>query len=94
MDMRVSWTIPSMRPNGSVSFQRGPGGGGPRPGGPGGRGGGQQPQRRFEMYLFASNLLNRVNRSAYVGIENSPLFGQATSAQAARRVELGWRFNF
>jgi hypothetical protein len=94
MDLRVSWTIPSMRPNGSVNFQRGPGGGGPRPGGPGGRGGGQQAQRRFEMYLFASNLLNRVNRSSYVGIENSPLFRQATSAQAARRVELGWRFNF
>jgi hypothetical protein len=97
-DMRLSWTIPSNRPNANVNFQRGPGGGGgqgPRPGGgPGGRGGGNQPQRRFEMYLFATNLLNRVNRSSYVGVQNSRLFGQATSAQAARRVELGWRFNF
>ncbi len=95
-DMRLSWTIPWQRPNGSVTFQRGPGGGGPRgpdhprPGGPGARNQG----RRFEMYLFASNLFNRVNRSAYVGVLTSPLFGQATSAQAARRVELGWRFAF
>jgi hypothetical protein len=95
-DMRISWTLPSMRPNGSVNFQRGPGGGGPRgPGGPGGRGpGNQQQQRRFEVYLSASNLFNRVNKTGYVGVMTSPLFLQATSAQAARRVELGWRFSF
>ena len=88
-DMRVSWTIPSARPNGNVNFQRGPGGGGPRgPGGP------QQSQRRFEVYLWASNLFNRVNRSGYVGVQTSPLFMQATSAQAARRIEMGWRFSF
>jgi hypothetical protein len=89
-DMRLSWTLPSMRPNGSVNFQRGPGGRGP--GGPGGRG--QGSQRRFEVYLWASNLFNRVNKSGYVGVLTSPLFMQATSAQAARRVELGWRFSF
>jgi hypothetical protein len=92
-DFRVSWTMPSMRPNGSVNFQRGPGGGGPRgPGGPGGPGG--QNQRRFEVYLSASNLFNRVNESGFVGVQTSPFFMQATSAQAARRVELGWRFSF
>jgi len=95
IDMRLSWTVPSSRPGGGVGFQRGPGGGGGGPrGGPGGRGAGNQPQRRFEMYLFATNLLNRVNRSSYVGVLTSPLFMQATSAQAARRVELGWRFSF
>jgi hypothetical protein len=97
-DMRVSWTLPSVRPNGSLNFQRGPGGGGggPRgPGGPGGRGGGnQQNQRRFEMYLSVQNLLNRVNKTSYVGVRTSPFFMQPTSAQAARRIELGWRYSF
>jgi hypothetical protein len=93
-DMRISWMLPSMRPNGSVNFQRGPGGGGPRgPGGPGG-GNNNNNQRRFEIYLWASNLFNRVNKSGYVGVETSPYFLRATSAQAARRVELGWRFSF
>jgi hypothetical protein len=90
-DMRLSWTVPSARPNATALFQRGPGGGGPR-GGPGGRG--QGSQRRFEVYLWASNVFNRVNRTGYVGVLSSPLFMQATSAQAARRVELGWRFSF
>jgi Carboxypeptidase regulatory-like domain len=94
-DVRISWTLPSMRPNGSLNFQRGPGGGGPRGGpGPGGRGQGNQSQRRFEVYLFATNLLNRVNKTGYVGVATSPYFMHATSAQAARRVELGWRFSF
>jgi hypothetical protein len=100
MDARLSWTIPAFRPNGFLNFQRGAGGGGggQRPGGPGGRGpggpGNQNPQRRFEMYLFATNILNRVNKSGYVGVQTSPFFMHATSAQAARRVELGWRFSF
>ena len=91
-DMRLSWTLPSMRPQGSALLQRGPGGGGGR--GPGGPGAGQGSQRRFEVYLWASNLLNRVNRSSFVGVESSPFFMQPTSAQAARRVEMGWRFSF
>ena len=80
--------------------QRGPGGGGgqgPRPGGPDRRGPGgpgQNQGKRLEMYWSVQNLLNRVNYSSYVGVLNSPLFGQPTSAQAARRMELGWRFSF
>jgi hypothetical protein len=46
------------------------------------------------MYLFVQNIFNRVNRSSWVGVLTSPLFRQPTSAQAARRVELGWRFSF
>ena len=107
-DLRISWTVPSQRPNGSINFQRGGGGGGggggaqgPR-GGPGGRGGGPaggpnartQVQRRFEMYLFVTNVFNRVNRTLYVGVLTSPYFGRATSAQAPRRMELGWRYSF
>jgi hypothetical protein len=100
-DMRISWTIPSQRPNGSLLAQRGPGPQGPR--GPGGPGGGQgrpggpgarNQGRRLEMYLFVTNLLNRVNRSSYVGVRTSQFFGQSTSAQAARRLELGTRFSF
>jgi hypothetical protein len=90
-DMRLSWTLPSMRSNGSANLQRGPGGGGPRGrGGPGG----QRSQQRFEIYLWASNLFNRVNKTGYVGVQTSPLFMRATTAQAARRVELGWRYSF
>jgi hypothetical protein len=92
-DLRISWTLPSLRQSGSMNLQRGPGGGG-GPRGPGGRGPGANQGRRFEVYLFASNLLNRVNKMGYVGVMTSPLFMQATSAQAARRVELGWRFSF
>jgi hypothetical protein len=93
-DFRLSWTLPQFRTNGSaiINAQRGPGGGGPR--GPGGRPGGPNQQRRFEVYLFASNVFNRVNRTGFVGQQNSQLFGQSTSAQAARRVEMGWRFSF
>jgi hypothetical protein len=95
-DLRISWTLPSQRPNNAVTFQRGPGGGGPPrgPAGPGGRPGQRNQGRRFEMYLFVTNLFNRVNYSSYVGVLTSTFFGQPTSAQAARRVELGWRFSF
>jgi hypothetical protein len=93
-DFRLSWAIPQFRPNAAGVFaQRGPGGpgGGPRGrGGPGNRG----PNRRFEMYLFVQNVFNRVNYSSYVGVLTSQYFGRPTSAQAARRVELGWRFSF
>lgn len=81
------------------SAQRGPGGGGgqgpgPRPGGPGGRGPNQNQGKRLEMYVSVQNLFNRVNYSSYVGVLTSPYFGLPTSAQAARRMELGWRFSF
>ena len=99
-DMRVSWRITG-RPITAqriVSAQRGPGGGqggGPRGGPGGGRGPGQRQEgKRLEMYWSVQNLFNRVNYGSYVGVLNSPLFGTPTSAQAARRMELGWRFSF
>ena len=46
------------------------------------------------MYLSVQNLFNRVNYMSYVGVLTSTFFGLPTSAQAARRVELGWRFSF
>jgi hypothetical protein len=101
-DIRLGWTITGRPVSGQRGFfgQRGPGGGPPRgPGGPGGRGpggpGGQrEPSKRLEMYLFVINVFNRVNYGSYVGVLTSPMFGLATSAQAARRVELGSRFSF
>jgi hypothetical protein len=97
-DMRVSWIITGRPINASAgqapfSAQRGPGGGGPR-GGPGGRPGQREQGKRLEMYVSAQNLFNRVNYTNFVGVLTSPFYGRATSAQAARRMELGWRFSF
>jgi hypothetical protein len=49
---------------------------------------------RLEFYAQAFNLLNHANLGAFSGVETSPFFGQATSAQPPRRMELGLRFNF
>jgi hypothetical protein len=57
-------------------------------------GGADNKRWRFELYLAGSNLLNRTNRLAYSGVMTSPFFGQATSAMAGRRLEIGTRFYF
>jgi len=49
---------------------------------------------RLELYAQAFNLLNHTNLGAFNGVRTSPYFGQATSAQGPRRMELGTRFNF
>lgn len=49
---------------------------------------------RIEFYLQAFNLLNHTNLGAFSGVQTSPFFGQATSAQGPRRMEIGTRFNF
>ncbi|HEX5876396.1 MAG TPA: TonB-dependent receptor [Pyrinomonadaceae bacterium] len=49
---------------------------------------------RFELYAQAFNLLNHANLGVFSGVQTSPFFGQATSAQPPRRFELGMRFNF
>jgi hypothetical protein len=91
-DLRISWRVTGRTMSGDrVSMaQRGPGG--PR-GGPG-RGPGRTEGKRLEMFLSVQNLFNRVNYGSYVGVLTSPLFGTPTSAQSARRMELGWRFSF
>jgi hypothetical protein len=52
--------------------------------------------KRFslELYVQAFNLLNHTNLGSYAGVQTSPFFGRATSAQLPRRMELGLRFNF
>lgn len=49
---------------------------------------------RLEFYLQAYNLLNHANLGVFSCVQTSPFFGQATSAQPPRRMELGMRFNF
>jgi hypothetical protein len=44
--------------------------------------------------IDAFNVLNRVNYSRYIGTLTSPFFGQAISAQPARRLQLSLRFRF
>jgi hypothetical protein len=41
---------------------------------------------RLEFYAQAFNLLNHANLGAFSGVQTSPFFGQATSAQSPR----GW----
>ena len=58
---------------------------------------GDGPQaKRFgvEMYVQAYNLLNHTNAINFSGVVTSPFFGQATSAGAPRRVEIGTRVTF
>jgi hypothetical protein len=52
--------------------------------------------RRFRLELYAQvfNLLNHTNLGGFSGVQTSPFFGRATSAQGPRRMELGMRFNF
>ena len=49
---------------------------------------------RVEFYLQAFNLLNHANLGTFSGVQTSPFFGLATSAQPPRRLEVGTRFNF
>jgi Carboxypeptidase regulatory-like domain len=48
----------------------------------------------LEFYAQAFNLLNHTNLGVFNGVLISPYFGQATSAQGPRRMEVGLRFNF
>ena len=49
---------------------------------------------RMEFYAQAFNLLNHANLGAFSGVQTSPFFGQAASAQPPRRFEIGTRVNF
>jgi hypothetical protein len=49
---------------------------------------------RLELYAQAFNLFNHANLGAFSGVQTSPYFGHATSAQLPRRLEVGTRFNF
>jgi hypothetical protein len=61
----------------------------------GGFSGGADDKRwRMELYVAATNVANHTNLLGYSGVQTSPFFGQATSASAPRRIEVGARFGF
>lgn len=49
---------------------------------------------RLALTIDAFNILNTVNPRGFVGNLSSPLFGQATSAGEARRLQAGLRWSF
>lgn len=54
------------------------------------------PEKRLSIRLFVSakNLLNNTNFTNFVGVETSPFFRQAISAERSRKIVFGLRFNF
>lgn len=93
---RLSWGVnfgPEQQPTGGPQVRMvriGPGEGASAPT----MASGSTKKYRFEMYAQAFNLLNHTNLGGFSGVQTSPFFGQATSAQLPRRFELGMRFNF
>jgi hypothetical protein len=81
---------------GGALFQRGGQGGGGFGGNQGGNRGGGNQNSRYSMELFAqaSNVLNRVTRTGYVGNISSPLFGTPVALGQPRDINVGLRFNF
>lgn len=81
-----------------AAMQRGPGGGAGDGGGPVVREmimDGSTPSRyRLDVYAQVFNLFNTTNLNQFIGNLRSPYFGQATSAAAARRIELGASLSF
>ena len=74
----------------------------PGAGGQGGGGGGPRmvimegsnARYRADLYINVQNLFNRTNLNSFSGNQLSPFFGTATSAGAARRIELGATISF
>lgn len=72
--------------------------------GAGGPGGGDGPQMvvmegantryRLDVFLNIMNAFNNLNYNAFIGNQLSKFFGQATSAAAPRRVEVGFSLGF
>jgi hypothetical protein len=59
-----------------------------------GRGGNAGAGTTATFYVNVQNVLNHRNFNNPSGVLTSPFFGQSTTAQAPRMVELGVRFNF
>jgi hypothetical protein len=55
---------------------------------------GQNKRYTLELYAQAYNALNHFNALNFSGVVSSPFYGQATSAAAPRRVEIGTRLTF
>jgi len=48
----------------------------------------------MELFVSADNLFNNVNYGGYSGNQLSRFYLQPTSAQAARRIQIGMGFRF
>ena len=48
----------------------------------------------MELFISADNLFNNVNYGGYSGNQLSQFYLQPTTAQAARRVQIGMGFRF
>ena len=55
---------------------------------------GRNKRYTVELYAQSYNTLNHTNALNFSGVVTSPFFGQATSAAAPRRIEVGTRFSF
>ena len=54
----------------------------------------EQGRYRMSVNVFVNNLTNRTNLTGYSGVKTSPFFGQPTSAQGARRIQVGTNLTF
>ncbi|HLM58836.1 MAG TPA: TonB-dependent receptor [Pyrinomonadaceae bacterium] len=54
------------------------------------------PTKKFALKFYASaaNILNQTNLRNFVGVQTSPFFGRAISADSPRQIEAGVRLNF
>jgi hypothetical protein len=59
-----------------------------------GGGGAENKRIRIELFVAATNLLNRVNPIGYSGVVTSPFFGRPTGALPGRRLDLGMKVGF
>jgi hypothetical protein len=86
LDLRLTYRLGVGEP-----ATAGDGGGAQRPPRGRGRGGNWRTEHRamVEFYVRANNVLNNVNYTGYRGALTSPFFGQPTSAQSARQIEIG-----
>jgi len=48
----------------------------------------------LEIGIDSFNALNRVNVKNFVGIQSSPFFGRANTANPARRLQISMKFHF
>jgi len=54
----------------------------------------EQGRYRMGLNVFVNNLTNRTNLMNYNGTVSSPLFGRATMAQGARRIQASMNLQF
>jgi hypothetical protein len=92
LDLRLSWRLGMGGP--STAAQNGGGRGGGPGRGPGGGNWRSQHRALVELYVRATNVLNNVNYTGFRGVQSSDFFGQATSARAARQLEIGTMLMF